>query len=252
MNGNSAAGGGVSVVIPCWEDADALREVLAMLGGLRGIAEIIVADASQTPECRELAAAAGARVVRCAQPNRGAQMNAGAAAATGGVLLFHHADSTFTQAHVDALRAAMRDPAVVGGAFFREFDARHPRLRALEFFGRLLNRLGGTLYGDQSVFVRREHFEKTLRGFAEIPLMEDIEFSRRLRRSGRTVVLDPPLSTSARRHQARGPWKTTLQNGWLIFLYRIGVPPRRLHEIYYGRKGAAAGRVATAALPLRE
>lgn len=238
----------LSIVIPCWNDAAALRQILATLRGLRGLAEVIVADASHTPDCGEIAAIFGARLVRCEQPNRGAQMNAGAAVAGGDVLLFHHADSQLTQRHVDSLLAAMENPDVIGGAFFREFDARHPRLRWLEFFARWFNQLGGTLYGDQSLFVRREHFEKTLRGFAEIPLMEDIEFSRRLRRSGRTIVLDPPLQTSARRHEKNGSWKTTVQNGWLIFLYRIGVSPWRLHRIYYGQKRAAAPRpVATAA-----
>lgn len=230
----------LSVIIPCWNDAAALHEILAALAGMRGVTEVIVADASPTPECREVAARFSARCVRCAEPNRGAQMNAAAALASGDVLLFHHADSTLAQSHVEALLSAMaQDSRVTGGGFFREFDARHPRLRRLEFFGRLLNRLGGTIYGDQSIFVRREHFEK-LGGFAEIPLMEDIEFSGRLRRAGRTVLLDPPLRTSARRHEKRGAWKTTLQNGWLIFLYRLGVSPWRLHEIYYQRKHAAA------------
>src|SRR5438067_3325654 len=158
----------LSIVIPCWNDAESLAQILETIGQLRGIAEVIVADASEDSRCRTVAANAGAKVAECAQPNRGSQMNAGAGAARGEVLLFQHADTALTQAHVDSLLSAMRNLDIVGGAFHRKFDARHPLLRWLEPIARLLNRLGSTLYGDQSIFARREHFEK-LGGFAAIP-----------------------------------------------------------------------------------
>lgn len=95
-----------------------------------------------------------------------------------------------------------------------------------------MTRHGGTLYGDQTIFVRRETF-LTLGGFAKIPLMEDIEFSRRLRGAGQIAVLDPPVRSSARRHLRKGAWRTSLQNGLFIALYRLGVSPHRLHRWYY-------------------
>ena len=229
------SGCALSVVIPCWRDAVALGRVLPVLRTLSGIDEVIVADATETDECRDLARAAGCVVAHCAQPNRGAQMNAGAALARGDVLLFHHADSDLTAAHVESLRAATRDPALFGGGFYRHFDARHPHLRWLEKWARRLNDWGGTIYGDQSIFVRRAHFAR-LGGFANIPLMEDIEFSRRLRRSGCTRLLDPPIQSSARRFTRRGPWRTTLTNGTLLALYHAGVSPARLHRIYYAAR----------------
>jgi rSAM/selenodomain-associated transferase 2 len=243
----------LSIIIPCWNDAAALRNVLEKIRALRGVSEVIVADASENSACRTIAQDAGATVVACEQPNRGAQMNAGAARACSDVLLFQHADTVLTQPHVDSLRAAMRDARVVGGAFHREFDARHPHLRWLEKVARVLDNCGGTLYGDQSIFVRSESFEK-LGGFAAIPLMEDIEFSRRLRRAGRTGVLDPPIATSARRHIERGAWKVSIQNAWLILLYRLGVSPWRLHEIYYSRRsnGAPTQTAATTAVAVHE
>jgi rSAM/selenodomain-associated transferase 2 len=244
----------LSVVIPCWNDAAALQDVLEKIRALRGVREIIVADASENSGCRAIAQSAGATVVPCERPNRGAQMNAGAARARGDVLLFQHADTTLAQSHVDSVRAAMRDdPRAIGGAFHRKFDARHPRLRWLEPIARALCNRGGTLYGDQSLFVRRAHFEK-LGGFAAIPLMEDIEFSRRLRRSGRTLVLDPPIFSSARRHAAQGAWKISIQNAWLILLYRLGVSPWRLHAIYYRRCNTAghAQPAAPAAVAVHE
>ena len=225
----------LSVVVPCWRDADALGRVLAALRVIEGVAEIIVADATETGECRDIARAAGCVIAHCAQPSRGGQMNAGAALARGDVLLFHHADSDLTAAHVENLHAALHDPALAGGGFYRHFDARHPHLLWLEKWARRLNDWGGTIFGDQSVFVRRAHFEK-LGGFADIPLMEDVEFSKRLRRSGPTRLLDPPMRSSARRFTRRGPWRTTLTNGTLLALYHCGASPARLHRIYYAAR----------------
>ena len=119
------------------------------------------------------------------------------------------------------------------GAFHRKFDERHPHCRWIEPIERWRNRHVGALFGDQSIFVRRTHFEK-LGGFADIPLMEDIEFSTRLRRSGPITLLDPPIATSTRKHQVQGAWRTTLTNAALILFYKLGVPPARLHAWYYG------------------
>ena len=222
----------LSVVIPCWNDAAALRTILAALRGLRGIHEVIVADATTGDECRAIAASSGARIAHCPQPNRGAQMNAGAALATGGALLFQHADTEITQPHIDTLLAAMRDPGTIGGAFHRHYDGRHAGLGWMQHVTRAWNAHGGTLYGDQSIFIRRAAFGQ-LGGFAEIPLMEDVEFSRRLRRAGRTVVLDPPIATSPRHHTRRGAWRTTARNATMLALFRLGISPHRLHAWYY-------------------
>jgi hypothetical protein len=124
-------------------------------------------------------------------------LNRGAQHATGDILLFHHVDSHLTELHLQSLCALMRDRTVIGGAFYRKFDERHPSLRWAEPIERWHSRMFGTLYGDQSIFVRREQFLR-INGFAPIPLMEDVEFSRRLRRSGRIALLDPPKLLFAR------------------------------------------------------
>jgi hypothetical protein len=160
-------------------------------------------------------------------------MNLGAAAASGGVVVFQHSDTNLDDAHLAAIEAALDDPEIIGGAFFRKFDGRHPRLMWLEAVARFLTSHGGTLYGDQSIFVRRDVFMK-LGGFAKIPLMEDVEFSRRLRAAGKIAVLDPPVQSSARRHLRKGAWRTSVQNGLFIVLYNLGVSPHRLHRWYYG------------------
>jgi len=116
----------------------------------------------------------------------------------------------------------------------------HPRLRFLEPLERWHSRAFGTIYGDQSIFVRREHFLK-IGGFAELPLMEDVDLSRRLRSSGKIKLLDPPIRSCARRQIAQGPWKVTLRNLLFLILFRCGVPVRLLHSWYYGFRRESGG-----------
>ena len=160
-------------------------------------------------------------------------MNKAARLATGEVLLFHHADTELTDEHLQSLTAAMRDPTVGGGAFRRRFDERHPHLRWLEPWEARRCRRFGPVFGDQSIFVRRTVFE-ALDGFAEVPLMEDVEFSCRLRRcAGGLSILTPAIGSSARKHLRQGRWRTTLANTLLLGLYVLGVSPQRLHGWYY-------------------
>ncbi|MFN2475238.1 MAG: TIGR04283 family arsenosugar biosynthesis glycosyltransferase [Chthoniobacterales bacterium] len=247
----AAAGDGsalrISVIIPTWRDSEQLAILLPSVVQLANVAETIVVDASADRRTEEIARACGATYLRCGEPNRGGQMNLGGMQAGGDVLIFQHADTELTDEHLRALTVAMRDTAIVGGAFHRKFDDRHPRLKWIDHIARHLARNGGTLYGDQSIFARRETFRR-LNGFAEIPLMEDMEFSRRLRAAGKTVVLDPPIKSSPRRHARRGSWRSSIQNGLFIVLYKLGVSPVRLHRWYYRDRGQAAQLGEDAAL----
>ena len=222
----------VSFVIPAWRDAKNLAVLIPCLAQLRPAPEIIVVAVSGDPASEQIAAAHGACFAHFAAPSRGEQMNYGASLATGEVLVFQHADTEFSARHLNALETALRDDAVIGGAFYRKFDERHPRLMWLETVGRWLTRHGGTLFGDQTIFVRRDIFVK-LGGFARIPLMEDVEFSPRLRRAGKIAVLDPPVRSSGRHHDRKGAWRTTTRNGLMLLLYKLGVPPQTLHCWYY-------------------
>ena len=238
----------ISVVVPSWRDAENLNVLLPELARRKGIAETIVVDASGDGEAERIALASGATFVASRAPNRGEQMNLGAAAARGDVVVFLHSDTNLEETHLVAIESAMTDPSVIGGAFFRKFDGRHPRLMWLESVARFLTSHGGTLYGDQSIFVRRDVF-MTLGGFAKIPLMEDVEFSRRLRGAGKIAVLDPPVQSSARRHLRKGAWRTSIQNGLFIVLYNLGVSPHTLHRWYYsGKKGSAEKDSSVAAV----
>jgi rSAM/selenodomain-associated transferase 2 len=222
----------ISVVVPSWRDAGNLERLLPELSRLDRVAETIVVDASGDVQAERIVLSSGATYIASAVPNRGEQMNLGAAAASGDVIVFQHSDTNLGDAHLAAIQVALLDQDIIGGAFFRQFDGRHPRLMWLESVARFLTSHGGTLYGDQSIFVRRDAFMK-LGGFAKIPLMEDVEFSRRLRAAGKIAVLDPPVQSSARRHLRKGAWRTSIQNGLFIVLYKLGVSPHRLHRWYY-------------------
>ena len=221
----------ISVIVPCWREDALPAELTACCRAHGAVKEILVALAGVAGGVT-LPDPGGPRVIPCARPGRGNQMNEAARLATGDILLFHHADTELTDAHLENLRAAMADPALGGGAFRRRFDERHPRLRWIEPWEALRCRRFGPLFGDQSIFVRRSVFE-AMGGFADIPLMEDVEFSCRLRRRGRVAILRPAIRSSARKHLRQGSWRTTGVNALMLLMYVAGVSPRRLHGWYY-------------------
>ena len=228
----------VSFVVPCWNDAARLGTQLQALGRLDPRPEMIVADASDDGEAvAAIAAESGAKYVAVSKPNRGGQLNAGAKLASGEVLVFHHADTTFSQAHLDSLSEAMSGDRLRGGAFYKDIRAHFPKVGWSEPLVRWYSRRIGVIYGDQSVFVRRTEFE-AMGGFREIPLMEDVEFSKRLRAGGKVTLLDPPLRTSMRKFKADGALRRKVQNVGLVWLFRLGVSPERLHAWYYRWKNS--------------
>jgi hypothetical protein len=228
----------ISLIIPCWKDSEAAADLARVWSGHPLVYEIVIAAVARD---RADAADHDWKICFADRPGRGLQMNLGAGIATGDVLVFHHVDSTLTEAHLKSLADSMRDPAAVGGAFYRKFDERHPHLRRLEKLERWHCRTFGTIYGDQTVFVRREWFQR-LGGFAPIPLMEDVEFSKRLRRSGKVVLLDPPMQTCSRKQIEQGTWRVTVRNLLFLLLFRFGVSAERLHSWYYALPRASRWR----------
>jgi rSAM/selenodomain-associated transferase 2 len=167
-------------------------------------------------------------------------MNRGAAAATGDVLLFLHADTRLPLGAARAIEEALRDPGVAYGRFDVAFDDSRRVFRMIAGLMNVRSRLTGICTGDQGVFVRRVEFER-LGGYPEIPLMEDVELTRRLKRVGRLAPLALRVTTSARRWERNGVARTIVLMWTLRLLYFCGVGPDRLHRWYYGE---AAGDVA--------
>jgi hypothetical protein len=222
----------ISLIVPVWNDDDLVVDLVSGLQVDPELGEWVVAAVRPGRTICELHHQGIVRLVSCDKPSRGRQMNAGAAQARGSLLCFHHADSELRPEHLNALEQTARNAAILGGAFHRRFDDRHASIVVWEGLLRRINSFAGPLFGDQSIFVRAPVFER-LGGFSDIPLMEDVEFSRRLRRLGGTVVLDPPLWSSPRRFRRLGKWRTTLLNATFVCLFHLGVDPYTLHRWYY-------------------
>ncbi len=225
---------GLSIVIPLLNEAPRLPALLAHLAPFRDQAEVILVDGDSTDGSAETARAVGWARILTAPRGRGRQMNAGAAAAAGEVLLFLHADTLLPPTALDDIRAALADPRVVGGRFDVRLDSPRPIYRVVEALMNLRSRWSGIWTGDQAIFVRRTVFER-LGGYPDIPLMEDVAFSRRLKRAGRGACLRSRVTASARKWEQEGAARTIVLMWTLRFLYLVGVTPARLHRWYYGR-----------------
>ncbi len=220
----------LSVVIPTRNEEVHIGKTLSHLDrGSEG--EVIVVDGGSRDRTPEVAEKAGARVM-ITRPGRGIQMNAGARNARGEILLFLHADTLMPSGYVSLIRAALRDPRVVGGYFRMRFFPSTLFLRILEKTVDLRTRLFRLPYGDQAYFVRASVFALS-GGFAEIPLMEDVEFIKRMRRLGRLVYLPSPVRTSARRFERLGGIQALVRNRLTFWGYKLGVRPERLARWYY-------------------
>jgi hypothetical protein len=225
----------ISLIVPVWDDDDLLASLVNRLPSSPELLEWVVAAVDPSATLRELEHRGDIRLVACVAPSRGRQLNAGAAEAQGLLLCFHHADSELLPEHVSALVKVAADEAVGGGAFHRKFDNRHCWMKRWEAAAHGLCSVAGPLFGDQSIFVRADVF-KRLGGFADIPLMEDVEFSSRLRHLTRIKLLDPPVRSSPRRFQRLGNWRSTLLNILFIALFYLGISPNTLHRWYYQRR----------------
>jgi rSAM/selenodomain-associated transferase 2 len=233
----------VSVVIPVLAGDQALEQILDQLHAQADV-EIIVSIAGHSDT----------RALREARPDvrwidapigRGSQLNAGAARATGRWLWFVHADSQLPPRWVEVFRALedrqgdqgepsgeRRDsPSVVGGSFSFRLDSDAWQARVIEAGVRWRVRLFSLPYGDQGLFVRRSVFEQ-MGGFADIPLMEDVEFIRRLKGRGRVRHLNLYLGTSARRWERDGWFRRSALNLTFLMLYALGASPDWLSRRY--------------------
>lgn len=219
----------ISIIIPTLNEAEWIGSLMADLLPEPGV-EVIVADGGSEDVTRDVAMAYGARVLQI-PAGRARQMNAGAQAASGEILLFLHADTHLPWGFGDAIRAALARPEIAGGAFAFRLDVRSPALRLIEWGSNLRSHWLQLPYGDQAIFVRTRQFHE-LGGYPEEPLMEDVLLVRRLRRLGAIVTLCLPAVTSARRWQRLGVWRTTVLHLAAIAAYGVGVPPATIARWY--------------------
>jgi rSAM/selenodomain-associated transferase 2 len=227
----------LSVIVPALDEAANLARLLPDLAARCPGAEVIVVDGgSADATAGVVARSPGARCL-ASERGRARQMNAGARAARGDALLFLHADTALPDGAAAAIAAALADPAVVGGRFDVRFSSPRWPFRMIAAFMNARSRLTRICTGDQGIFVRAAAFA-ALGGYPDIPLMEDVELTRRLKRLGSVACLRLRVTTSSRKWERDGILRTILLMWALRFLYSCGVGPGRLHRWYYGRPPA--------------
>jgi rSAM/selenodomain-associated transferase 2 len=226
----------ISVIIPALDEERSLPETIRSCRDA-GICEIVVADGGSTDRTADVAEKLADAAIS-APRGRASQMNAGAAVARGDILLFLHADTLLPPGGLDRVLAAMREPTVVGGAFRILLSASagagawtRAALRVIGWAIGLRSWVTRSYTGDQALFLRAAPF-RAAGGYPEIPLMEDVELSRRMAREGKTVLLPLCVRASGRRWEAWGPARTVLLMWRLRIGYRFGMTPDECAERY--------------------
>ena len=217
----------VSVVIPTLREEDHIADCIASAKGA-GAREVIVVDGGSDDEtCRNATEAGASKLIR-SFPGRGIQLNAGARFTTSEFILFLHADSRLSS---ECIKQICEHPDATWGAFRQQIDSDRRIFRWLESGNAARVRFWNLPFGDQGMFVRRSVF-LAHGGFDEVPLMEDIGLSRRLRRLTRPLLLPGPITTSARRWESTGVVRQTIRNWKIQAAHAVGVSPDRLVQWY--------------------
>jgi rSAM/selenodomain-associated transferase 2/rSAM/selenodomain-associated transferase 1 len=220
----------ISIVIPTLNEERNLPKALQSIEGT-SFCEVIVVDGGSQDRTVSIAEDWGAQIVH-AEPSRGGQMNAGARKASGDILLFLHADTVLPENYSELIRQALSNPSIPGGSFALRFS---PTTRPLNVKSKAIvwrTKILRKPYGDQTIFVRTSLFH-LMGGYANIPLMEDVEFVNRLRRRGKLAFIPEPVITDSRRFESLGRIRATIRNKLTKMGYALGVSPERLARFYY-------------------
>ena len=223
----------ISIVVPVFRESDRINQLIDHVRRLdrSGQCEIIVVDGD--PGCDTLTAIRDERVITLgSKKGRARQMNAGAGLARGDTLLFLHADTYLPAGGIELVAEAMADRRYVGGAFGFSFDSRSRSLRFVSALVSIHSRLMRAPLGDHAIFVRREYFAR-IGGYSDIPILEDLELMRRIKRRGDKVkILKLRVRTSTRRLEQEGLLYCLVRNVSLVCLYSMGASPERLKRYY--------------------
>lgn len=216
--------------MPVLNEAKTIRITLSLLH-ISNKEELIVVDGGSTDDTITIAREFTDKVFTT-DTGRAHVMNFGAGKAEGDILLFLHADCILPDDGFRIIREVLKDNKVSAGAFDLSIADPNPRFRLIEFGANLRSRVTSIPYGDQGIFMRKKVF-KSIGGYADIPLMEDIEISKRLKKTGRIVFVRPPIKASPRRWLEEGALYTTLRDWMNALTYSFfRVSPERLKKLY--------------------
>ncbi|MCY3724608.1 MAG: TIGR04283 family arsenosugar biosynthesis glycosyltransferase [Candidatus Poribacteria bacterium] len=218
----------ISVIIPILNEAKILGKTLSQLQPELGPHELIIVDGGSSDSSVCIAKKYG-EVLTSAR-GRAKQLNVGAAAATGDILLFLHADVWLETGALKAVETAL-SAGYIGGGFRQKIDGKCILYRLIEIAGNIRGKYLKVFYGDSGIFLARATFEK-IGGFPDVPILEEMEFSRGLRKLGKTTLIGRHIHLSARRWEAKGIIRTTVNNWLITLLYFLKFSPRLLAKLY--------------------
>jgi len=218
----------LSIIIPILNEAKFLEKTLSRLHPELANHELIIVDGGSSDASVCIAEKYG-RVLISGR-GRAKQLNAGAAAATGDIFLFLHADIWLEPGALSAMERALSS-GYVGGGFRQKIDSKNLLYRAIEMAANLRGEYLKVFYGDSGIFLARSDFQK-IGGFPDVPILEEMGFSKKLRSLGKTTLVDPCIHLSARRWETNGIVRTTLNNWFITSLYFLGVSPEKLARLY--------------------
>ncbi|PZV04826.1 MAG: glycosyltransferase [Leptolyngbya sp.] len=219
----------LAIVIPVMNESAHLAQTLAVVNTAPEV-EVIVVDGGSRDNTVQIAKEFGAVVIQ-SQPGRAVQMNAGAATATAPNLLFLHADTRLPLGYDELIHKTLRQPKVIAGAFNLAIAGSQIGLRLVEWGVKWRSHWLHMPYGDQGIFLKTEVFH-SLGGFPNLPIMEDFVLVQRLNKLGKVAIAAATVSTSDRRWQTFGIFKTTFGNQLIILGYFIGISPATLAQWY--------------------
>ncbi len=226
----------ISIIIPTYNEAHNIQTTIEQLNHCKSSdIEIIVVDGGSQDETIAIATQCNVKVIQ-SKPGRAAQMNAGAAIASGEILLFLHADTIVPEAFDRWVEKGLE--MAIAGAFELTIAGVNWQLRWVEWGVKVRSHLFQLPYGDQAIFIKTDTFQKC-GGLPELPIMEDFVFIQQLKQRGRIAIVPAAVLTSARRWQAQGIWQTTVMNQVMIIGFYLGVKPETLRRWY--RSGFGAG-----------
>jgi len=223
----------ISIIIPTLNEASNLKEAIITSQSSSNI-EIIVVDGGSKDETLLIAKSLNIKVI-ISPPGRANQMNIGAMAASGEILLFLHADTRLPTNFDQMIRTTLAKPGIVAGAFTLQINYPHWGLRLVEFGVKWRCNLWQMPYGDQGIFITKDVFQQ-VGNFPQIPIMEDFEIMRKLRNLGKIYLLPTPVITSPRRWLKKGIIQTTIWNQIIVIAYLLGVSPHRIRNWYSSPK----------------
>lgn len=219
----------ISIICPILNEEQVLLKNAAWFKKLSGMAELIFVDGGSAD--KSVAIAGQYAKVVCGNKGRAAQMNSGAGCAQGDILLFLHADTSMDVGALGDIEKKIAKEGCIGGCLTQRIDKTAFIYRLIETLGNVRAKISRVFYGDQGIFVRKDVFER-LGGFPDVPIFEDVLFTRKLKCEGKTIVLSDKIMVSARRWEKTGIFKTTLMFSMLLIRFKMGHPLDKIKALY--------------------